>query len=209
MPKKKRSTEEKIVQAAWKLFYKKGYEATTVDEIIAASATSKGTFYHYFRSKDALLNTLSVVFDDAYREIASEIDPALSAREKLLYANRKLMGLIEAQIDLPLLASLYSTQLVTEERRSLLDSRRYYFSWVQETISAGLKSGEFSSDFALYELVHLFTMFERSLIYDWILYGGTYSLADYNAHLLPMLLERFTNGKGKTIPEAPLSGQPA
>lgn len=201
MPKKKQSTKDRIIRAAWKQFYKQGYDNTTIDEITAASGTSKGTFYHYFRSKDALLNTLSDLFDDSYRDIASEIDPELSAREKLLYANHKLTELIEKQIDIHLLASLYSTQLITEEQRSLLDNRRYYYIWVQETISSGLKSGEFSSDFALFELVHLFAMFERSMIYDWILYGGTYSLTDYSAYLLPMLLDRFENGKKRTIPK--------
>ena len=58
MPKKRRSTQSKIIKAAWTLFYKNGYEHTTVDEIIAASKTSKGTFYHYFKSKEELLDAL-------------------------------------------------------------------------------------------------------------------------------------------------------
>ena len=195
MVKKKQSTEDRIIQAAWKLFHKKGYVETTVDEIIAASNTSKGSFYHYFRSKDALLNTLPVIFDDAYREIAAEISPELSAREKLLYANEKLNKLIETEVDSKLMASLYSTQLVTSERRALLDNRRYYYAWVQETIFEGQRSGEFSTDFALVELVHLYTMYERSMIYDWILYDETYSLTAYSNVLLPMLLDRFAAGR--------------
>ena len=50
-----RNTRGKIVSAAWKLFYEQGYEDTTVEDIIAASGTSKGSFYHYFGSKDDLL----------------------------------------------------------------------------------------------------------------------------------------------------------
>ena len=49
MPKKRNSTKSRIIKAAWNLFYKHGYEQTTVDEIISASKTSKGTFYHYFK----------------------------------------------------------------------------------------------------------------------------------------------------------------
>ena len=48
MPRKRRSTKSRIVKAAWNLFYKNGYEQTTVEDIINASKTSKGTFYHYF-----------------------------------------------------------------------------------------------------------------------------------------------------------------
>ena len=53
MPKKRQSTKSRIVKAAWTLFYKNGYDQTTVDDIITASKTSKGTFYHYFKGKDA------------------------------------------------------------------------------------------------------------------------------------------------------------
>ena len=58
MPKKSRNTKTKIVSAAWELFYKNGYDDTTVDDIVELSGTSKGSFYHYFESKDALLDYL-------------------------------------------------------------------------------------------------------------------------------------------------------
>ena len=50
--KKRQSTKSRIVKAAWNLFYKNGYDNTTVEEIINASKTSKGTFYHYFKGKE-------------------------------------------------------------------------------------------------------------------------------------------------------------
>ncbi len=49
MPRKpKRNTKGKIVSAAWRLFYEQGYEDTTLEDILEASETSRGTFYHYF-----------------------------------------------------------------------------------------------------------------------------------------------------------------
>lgn len=51
--KNTRNTRGKIVNAAWKLFYKQGYEYTTVEEIIDLSGTSKGSFYHYFDGQSA------------------------------------------------------------------------------------------------------------------------------------------------------------
>ena len=59
MEEKKKRVKDRIVSAAWELFYEKGYDATTVDDIIRLSDTSKGSFYYYFDGKDALLNTLS------------------------------------------------------------------------------------------------------------------------------------------------------
>jgi len=59
-----RNTKGKIINAAWDLFYEQGYENTTVEEIIDKSGTSKGSFYHYFEGKDALLGSLSYIFDE-------------------------------------------------------------------------------------------------------------------------------------------------
>lgn len=75
MAKKTRNTRGRIVSAAWKLFYEQGYEDTTVEEIIEQSHTSKGSFYHYFDGKDALLSTLSLLFDENTRSYATRSTP--------------------------------------------------------------------------------------------------------------------------------------
>ena len=61
---KKSNTKSKIVASAWKLFYEQGYDGTTVDEIIKDSGTSRGSFYHYFDGKDALVGSLADLFDE-------------------------------------------------------------------------------------------------------------------------------------------------
>ena len=73
-----RNTKGRIVSAAWSLFYRQGYDNTTVEEIIAESGTSKGSFYHYFEGKDALLSSLSYLFDEKYEELAEQLPPLLS-----------------------------------------------------------------------------------------------------------------------------------
>ena len=83
--KNARNTRSRIVNAAWKLFYEQGYEDTTVEEIIEVSRTSKGSFYHYFDGKDALLGTLSSLFDEKYEELSLKLDPEMDAMGKLLF----------------------------------------------------------------------------------------------------------------------------
>lgn len=194
MPKKRRSTKSKIVKAAWTLFHKNGYEQTTVDEIIAASKTSKGTFYHYFKGKEALLNTLSYLFDDKYEELAGIVDPDLSAYDKLLFFNHELFYMIETTIDVNMLASLYSSQLITKDKRSLLESDRYYFTWLTDTISGAIESGEFKNTSTPQELLKIYAMYERALLYDWALCKGNYSLTEYSDKLLPHVLDQFVEG---------------
>jgi TetR/AcrR family transcriptional regulator, transcriptional repressor for nem operon len=49
-----RASRERIVERAAELFAERGIAATSVDEVIAASGTGKGQFYHYFDSRDEL-----------------------------------------------------------------------------------------------------------------------------------------------------------
>ena len=194
MPRKRISTKSRIVKAAWNLFYKKGYEQTTVEDIISASKTSKGTFYHYFKGKEALLNSLSDLFDEKYEELAAVIDPAMSAYDKLLYLNHELFYMIETSVDIDLLAFLYSSQLTTKGKKSLSDSKRFYFKWITEILEDGLADGEFKDTSSAKELVKIYAMFERALLYDWALFRGKYSLSEYSSRLLPHVLDTFVNG---------------
>ncbi len=52
---KKRQTRRLIAEVGLNLFLAKGYEATTVDEIVATAGISRRTFFHYFKSKDEIL----------------------------------------------------------------------------------------------------------------------------------------------------------
>lgn len=194
MPRKRQSTKARIVKSAWNLFYKNGYEQTTVEEIIATSKTSKGTFYHYFKGKEALLNSLSYLFDEKYEELVPLIDDNMSCRDKLLYLNHELFDMIEHSIDIKLLASLYSSQLVTKDKKSLSDKKRFYFQWITEIIEAGLESGEFKNSSSAGELMNIYAMYERALLYDWALFKGKYSLTEYSDRLLPHVLDMFEKG---------------
>ena len=48
-----------LVDAALRLFLSKGYEKTTINDVIAATRLSKGAFYHHFRAKEDLLEEIS------------------------------------------------------------------------------------------------------------------------------------------------------
>ena len=135
--KKAKTTKKKIVSAAWKLFYEQGYDNTTVDDIVEESGTSKGSFYHYFEGKDALLSSLSFLFDEKYEELMPSVDPQMHSVDKLLYLNRELFGVIENTVSLELLARLFSSQLITKGERHLLDSSRVYYKILRQIISEG------------------------------------------------------------------------
>ncbi len=185
-----RNTKGKIITAAWDLFYEQGYEDTTIEEIIDKSGTSKGSFYHYFEGKDALLGSLSYIFDEEYEKLRSEIDETMHSFDVLMFLNVKLFSFIEERIDIDLLTRLYSTQLVTKGEKHLLDNKRVYYKLLRKIVSDGQKKGELSEDMSVNEIVKLYAMCERSLLYDWCLCNGDYSLKNYAKTVMPMLLSK-------------------
>ncbi len=188
MAKQKRNTKGKIISAAWELFYEQGYEDTTVEEIIERSATSKGSFYHYFDGKDALLSSLSYLFDEEYARLQQELDPDMDAWTKLLHLNRSLFAMIDSRISMELLARLLSSQLITKGNKHLLDHDRLYFKYLRQIVREGQDRGQITSALTANEIVKLYALTERSLMYDWCLCGGEYSLTAYAEKMMPMFL---------------------
>ncbi len=186
--KDSKNTRGKIISAAWSLFYEQGYEETTIDEIIARSGTSKGSFYHYFDGKDALLGTLAYVFDEKYEELEPRLAACGSCYEKLIFLNQELFGMIENSISLDLLARLLSTQLVTRGEKHLLDRSRLYYRLLRKIFQEGQENGEFRPDLSVNEMVKIYAVAERALLYDWCICNGEYSLKTYACSTMPLFL---------------------
>lgn len=197
MPRKNtRNTKGRIISAAWKLFYEQGYEDTTVEDIVFESETSKGSFYHYFDGKDALLGTLAYVFDEKYEQLMETMDPEMDAMEKMIYLNHELFAMIDGGVSMDLLARLLSTQLLTRGEKHLLDRNRTYFKLLRQIIAEGQKNGQLRDDRTVNEILRAYALWERALLYDWCLAGGEYSLVAYTDSVTPMFLESY---RGKTI----------
>ncbi len=188
MKKTGKNTKGKIVSAAWKLFYEYGYDETTVEDIIYESGTSKGSFYHYFEGKDSLLGTLSFLFDEKYEELKPRITEDMNSVDVLIFLNRELFAMIENSIAINLLSGLLSTQLVTKGEKHLLDRNRVYYKLLRQIVTQGQQKGEIRSDLSVGEVVKMYAMAERSLMYDWCLCNGEYSLSSYARNAMPIFL---------------------
>ena len=188
MKKSTKNTKGKIVSAAWKLFYEYGYDETTVEDIIYESKTSKGSFYHYFEGKDSLLGTLSFLYDEKYEELKPRISEDMNSVDVLIFLNRELFAMIEDSIAINLLSGLLSTQLVTKGEKHLLDRNRVYYKLLRQIVSKGQEKGEIRTDLSVGEVVKMYAMAERSLMYDWCLCNGEYSLTSYAKNAMPIFL---------------------
>ncbi|WP_451988105.1 TetR/AcrR family transcriptional regulator [Azospirillum endophyticum] len=93
------STRQRIVEAADRLFYEQGFEATSFADIAAAVRLSRGNFYYHFKTKDEILDAVVALrlantgrmlasweagTDDPAERIRSFIDILVGNRAKIM-----------------------------------------------------------------------------------------------------------------------------
>src|SRR5260370_13640152 len=66
-------TRMRIIRTAADLFHQQGARSTSPDEIIEASRTGKGQFYHYFKSKEGLIHEVLQTYLEEIKSGASKV----------------------------------------------------------------------------------------------------------------------------------------
>jgi TetR/AcrR family transcriptional regulator, transcriptional repressor for nem operon len=136
------ATKRRIVEAAAKLIYAAGVDRVSLDEVMAASGTSKSQLYHYFAGKDQLVR--EVIEFQAKRIVQNNTThlrrldsfEALRAWRDALIAASRAGGRLGG-CPLGSLASELATR--SEETRKLLDRGFEAWSAVIEAGLAGMK----------------------------------------------------------------------
>jgi AcrR family transcriptional regulator len=141
---------DEILDAAQRLIYSKGYERMTIQDILDDLQIAKGTFYHYFGSKQALLEALIERILDQAEAFLIPItgDPALPAAEKL---QRFFMTLIQwktaTQKDLllALLRVWYADDNVLVRQKSNTMATRRLGPLLMAIVRQGIDEGSFTT----------------------------------------------------------------
>ncbi|MBN1677814.1 MAG: TetR/AcrR family transcriptional regulator [Candidatus Thermoplasmatota archaeon] len=148
--KKREDRREEFIEVSKRLFNKKGYEYTTVDDIVDAVGVAKGLFYYYFESKETLLDVITNTFIEEIRQaiadaISREGLSAIVKMELLLEASgaikMKSMALVEYFHE-PRNKHLH---LAAEER-----VMKFLVPSVEEIIRQGVREGVFDTKYPHY-----------------------------------------------------------
>jgi TetR/AcrR family transcriptional regulator, cholesterol catabolism regulator len=141
------SLRDQIVNAALTLFLAKGYQTTTVQDIIDVANCSKGGFYHHFASKEDLLYLIHDTF------ITYELQQGEAVMKGPGTASDKLRQMM---IDLVHSIELYRPHVtVFFEERRFLSSERFalvkekrdrYEQLFRAVVEEGIRTGEFPTD---------------------------------------------------------------
>jgi AcrR family transcriptional regulator len=86
MAKRGTALKNKIIETAHLFFSEKGYDKTSVNDIINKLGISKGAFYHYFNSQDEVLDAIILSYAAEAVDMMYEIvyDPKLNGLEKYI-----------------------------------------------------------------------------------------------------------------------------
>lgn len=82
---KKELRKQELLTIAYELFITKGYENTSVDEIIEKANIAKGTYYYYFKSKDQTLEeVINMIIDGGIKKARQVLDSDIPLENKLI-----------------------------------------------------------------------------------------------------------------------------
>lgn len=192
---KKQKKREKIMQAALKVFSRKGYSPAALDEVAREASIAKGTLYLYFRDKEELFSsTILYVVDKLVVKMQKNISDAMTPFEimkRLIYTeldffaqNSDFFGLIHTVMSGNLIGNhSYLLKTMNERRFALVE-------YIKHLIEEAKKNGQIKSDIDTEEIVYAFLGMMESAIEQMHFRDGTCAPGDR-----PLYREDFDIGR--------------
>ncbi len=165
-----------ISETAMALFKERGYTNVKVKEICKAAGISLGTFYHYFSSKDSIIDETYQIIDERLFECLDERE-FTTPLEKILGILEQSACIMEEELGYVLMVGSYYQIISSKPDYSYSHKRKLYITLVQ-TIEEGIEFGCFKSNIDAEEIAEACLRIGRGDIIDWCLKGGTYKLCD-------------------------------
>jgi AcrR family transcriptional regulator len=171
-----KSIRERIIETSMRLFEANGYHRVTVDQIVKESGTSKGGFYHNFKSKDELLYIIHDQF------ISYVLEKAEEAYEQWDTPTERLQAIVKSFVRM---IDLYRSEVTIFYQESLFLSPEYftdieikrdrYKKIMFTVIQDGIESGEFRQELPV-PIVSMAIFGMVNWIYKWYQQTGTYTI---------------------------------
>ena len=138
-----------ILDAAVRVFARQGFHTCRVSDIADEAGVAYGLVYHYFRSKDEILDTLFLerwnVLLDAIREVDRDEDPGRSARDKLYAIVSFIVDSYAHDPDLMKVIIVEVTRAANTFGRSHLAEIREAYDLIAVIVEKAQAAGEFKA----------------------------------------------------------------
>ncbi|RJP53830.1 MAG: TetR/AcrR family transcriptional regulator [Anaerolineaceae bacterium] len=145
-PTPPQETRERILEAAVNVFASKGYHDTKVDDIVAESQTSKGSFYFYFPSKQDIFLALVDTFADLLESrLRARVQAETSGVARVDLALRVCLETFGQYRGLAKIALVQATGLghVFEEKRRSVNDR--FIAFIKKNLDEAVTEGGISA----------------------------------------------------------------
>lgn len=181
--KKGEKTKQRLLESATQLFEKNDFTNVTVDAIVEAAGVSKGTFYIYFESKDALiadiLSDYVTIVDSDYKKYLSSITSGAKADDMMLSLISKICDVLVNTIGRDNMSIIYKLQLdKTFNTDSIKGYNRDLYQIFSDVIQLGLNQGIFHTEIPLQTITNHFVMAIRGISYEWCIRYPNFDLEE-------------------------------
>ncbi|MGB0035782.1 MAG: TetR/AcrR family transcriptional regulator [Candidatus Acidiferrales bacterium] len=165
--RKKARLRQEIIKTAVKLFRKRGYENTRVDDIVQILEISQPTFFRYFPSKDAVLCEVGRRgFDCITEHLKSELSSEATTAERLRRLYQALAR--ETESDRPLWqAVVLSGAMDPVHSPDMRGRKEFAIGLLREILAEGQKRGEVSRAFPVAHLAEFMEGLHNTVVRQW------------------------------------------
>jgi AcrR family transcriptional regulator len=148
---------ERLLAAASALFAERGFAQTSVQDIVTRAGVTKGAMYHYYSSKDDLLQQIySRLLALQSARLAEIADSGLPARDRLRAAAADVVVTTLEHLD-DAVVSMRSMHMLPEDRQATVRAdRRRYHERFRTLVEEGQQAGELRSDVSADLVTHQF-----------------------------------------------------
>lgn len=165
--RKKARLRQQIVETAIRLFRKKGYENTRVDDIVKILEISQPTFFRYFPSKDAVLRDVGQRgFECIAERLKSELSTKASTSDRLRRLYHSLA--CEAESDRPLWQAVVLSGAMDAVRSpEVRGAECIVAGLLREILAQGQQRGEITSKFPVIHLAEFMEALYHTVVRQW------------------------------------------
>jgi AcrR family transcriptional regulator len=130
-------SRQEILRTAARLFQKQGYDATSMSDVAAALALSKGGLYHHFKGKDEILfHLMDHAMDISWERVVNPVRDIADPEERLRALIRLHIGVVLSEQDREITVMLHENHPLPPVLRKRINARKKdYVHFVESTIA--------------------------------------------------------------------------
>ncbi|MEU1388239.1 MULTISPECIES: TetR/AcrR family transcriptional regulator [unclassified Nonomuraea] len=191
---KEEPVRQRLLAEATRLFAARGFEGTSVQEIVQAAGVTKGAMYHYFDSKDDLLHEIYARLLRMQMDRLTRIaDGPGTVRERLHRAAADVVETTTANLDDSKIFFRSMHLLATEKQKTVRAERRRYHERFRDLVAEGQRTGVLS-DRVPAELVVDYFFGSVHHLGTWFHADGPLTGAQVGKHFADLLLNSLGAG---------------